>query len=68
MDDRAAPGSTRLAAADRIVERILGKATERLLAQQQTRAEVTVRYDVERLSELVSELKRMGAIEGETVD
>jgi hypothetical protein len=29
------------------------------------RAEVTVRYDVERLSEIVSELKKLGAIDGE---
>jgi hypothetical protein len=29
---------------------------------------VTVRYDVTRLSEIVRELKRMGAIDGEVAD
>jgi hypothetical protein len=67
MDDKHQPGTTRLQAADRIVERILGKVGEQLLVQQRTRTEVTVRYDVERLLELVSELQRMGAIGGHTV-
>ena len=60
--------TARLQAADRIVERLIGKVGERLTIHQAQRAEVTVRYDVERLSELVSELQRMGAIDGDTVD
>ena len=60
---RRPPASARLQAADRIVERILGKVGEKLLAQKAERREVTVRYDVERLAEIVGELKRMGAID-----
>jgi hypothetical protein len=41
----------------------LGKVGEKLLVQTAERREVTVRYDVERLAEIVGELKRMGAIE-----
>jgi hypothetical protein len=36
---------------------------EKLFVQQEQRKEVTVRYDVERLAEIVAELKRMGAID-----
>jgi hypothetical protein len=52
-DDHAAPASARLQAAERIVERILGKVGERLLVEKQERREVTVRYDVERLAGIV---------------
>ena len=62
-DDVGAPASARLVAADRIIERILGRVGEKLVVQRQERKEVTVRYDVERLGEIVGELKRMGAIE-----
>jgi hypothetical protein len=50
-------------AADRIVERILGKVGEKLLVQKAERREVTVRYDVERLAGIVGELKWMVTIE-----
>jgi hypothetical protein len=50
-DDLEAPASARLAAADRIIERILGRVGEKLLVQKQERPEVTVRYDVERLAD-----------------
>jgi hypothetical protein len=65
MDDTEAPHPARLQAADRIVERLIGKVGERLTVHKEERAEVTVRYDVERLAEIVAELKRLGAIEGE---
>jgi hypothetical protein len=68
MDNQGAPDAARLQAADRIVERLIGKVGERLTMHQEQRTEVTVRYDVERLCELVSELQRLGAIGGETVD
>jgi hypothetical protein len=47
---------------DRIVERLLGRVGEKLLVQRHER-QVTVHCDVEWLAEIVSELKRMGAIE-----
>jgi hypothetical protein len=59
------PASARLAAEDRIIERILGRLGEKLLVQKAERREVTVRYDVERLAEIVGELRRMWAIDGE---
>ena len=65
LGPRRAPASARLQAADRIVERILGKVGEKLLVQKAERREVTVRYDVERLAEIAAELKRMGAIDGD---
>jgi hypothetical protein len=52
-DDREAPAAARLAAADRVVERLLGRVGEKLLVQRGERREVTVRYDVERLAEIV---------------
>jgi hypothetical protein len=63
-DEHAA---ARLQAADRIVERILGRVGENLLVQKEERKEVTVRYDVERLAGIVGELKRLGAIDGEVI-
>jgi hypothetical protein len=36
---------------------------EKLLVRQEARKEVTVRYDVERLAEIVGELKKLGAID-----
>jgi hypothetical protein len=68
MDNQGAPDAARLQAADRIVERLIGKVGERLTMHQEQRAEVTVRYDLERLAGIVGELKRMGAIDGEIVD
>jgi hypothetical protein len=68
MRDEKAPAAARLQAADRIVERILGRVGEKLLVQKSERREVTVRYDVERLAEIVGELRRMGAIDGEVAD
>jgi hypothetical protein len=65
MDNQRAPDHARLAAAERIVERLIGKVGERLTVHKEQRAEVTVRYDVERLREIVSELQVLGAIEGE---
>jgi hypothetical protein len=65
MRDEEASASARLQAADRIVERILGRVGEKLLVEKEQRAEVTVRYDMERLAEIVSELKALGAIDGE---
>jgi hypothetical protein len=64
-DDLEAPASARLAAADRIIERLLGRVGEKLLVQKAERREVTVRYDVERLAEIVRELKALGAIKAE---
>jgi hypothetical protein len=43
-----------------------GRVTWRYGKEQ--RAEVTVRYDVKRLSEIVGELRRMGAIDGEATE
>jgi hypothetical protein len=65
MDSQDAPDQARLAAADRIVERLIGKVGERLTIHKEQRAEVTVRYDVERLREIVAELKALGAIDAE---
>src|SRR5262245_44513817 len=64
-DDLEALRSARLAAADRIIERILGRVDEKLLVQSQERREVTVRNDVERLAEIVGGLKQVGGINGE---
>jgi hypothetical protein len=62
MRDEEAPASARPQAVDRIVERLLGRVGEKLLVQRHER-QVTVHCDVEWLAEIVSELKRMGAIE-----
>ena len=59
MRNDEAPASARLQAADRIVEHILGRVGEKLLVQKAERREVTVRYDVERLAEIVGELKKL---------
>jgi hypothetical protein len=62
-DNQEAPDQARLAAAGRIVERLIGKVGERLTVHKGARSEVIVRYDLERLAEIVGELRRMGAIE-----
>jgi hypothetical protein len=66
MDNQAAPDQARLAAADRIIERLIGKVGERLTVHKE-RAEVTVRYDVERLGGDRPAARGVGAIEGEVV-
>jgi hypothetical protein len=62
---RGARHAARLQAADRIVERILSKVGEKLPVEKQDRREVTLRYDVERLAEIVSELNVLGVIDAE---
>jgi hypothetical protein len=66
MDKQGAPDQARLAAADRIVERLIGKDGERLTVHKE-RSEVIVRLDVERLAGVVQQLRNLGAIEGEAV-
>jgi hypothetical protein len=65
VDNQGAPDQARLAAADRIVERLIGKVGEGLMVHKEQRAEVTVRLDVERLAGVVQQLRNLGAIEGE---
>ena len=50
------------------MERILGKVGERLLVEKQGHAEVIVRYDVERLREIVSELKALVPLDAEATE
>jgi hypothetical protein len=67
-DDGDAPASARLQAADRIVKPVLDRVGERLFVQKDERQEVTVHLGGERLADIVTQLRALGAIEGEATE
>jgi hypothetical protein len=66
MRDEEAPASARCRQPTGSWKRILGRLGEKLSVQKKERHDVTVRLDVERLEEIVRELKALGAIDGES--
>lgn len=62
-DDPKAPESARIAAADRIVDRILGKVGERITVARQEQRELHVRVETQQAVKLIQELKQLGVLD-----